>query len=356
MQFIDNSPILNVFKYITFRSGLAIFTSLFIWFIFGKYFISELSRLQNGGQPIREDGPQTHFVKKGTPTMGGILIIISIVVSTLLWADITNPFIWISLFVLVTYGLIGFIDDYKKIKFKDSKGIKGKTKLLWQIAIAVISTFAITKFSPASDSLSVVFPFFKNLTLDLGIFFFIFGAIVLTGSSNAVNLTDGLDGLAIGPVIIVSVCFALISYLVGNIIFADYLHIIHIPLSGELTILCAAIVGAGIGFLWFNAPPAEVFMGDVGSLSLGGIIGTISLIIKHEVVLAIIGGVFVIEAISVIIQVYYFKYSGGKRFFLMAPIHHHFEKKGWKETKVVMRFWIISVIFALIGLATLKLR
>lgn len=353
---IHHYPILNVFKYITLRSGLAILTALTIWFILGKCTIAKLAKLQNGGQPIREDGPETHFIKKGTPTMGGVLIIFSVLVATLLWADITNPFIWIVLGVFLSYGALGFLDDYKKIKFKNSKGVRGKIKLSWQFITAILAALAIYYTYDTPYASYLAFPFFKHFMLDLGLFFFVFAAIVIAGSSNAVNLTDGLDGLVSGPVITVTSCLALISYLVGNAIFSDYLQLIHIAHCGELMILCAAIVGAILGFLWFNAPPAQVFMGDVGSLALGGAIGTISVITKHEIVLAIIGGIFVIEALSVIIQVFYFKATHGKRFFLMAPIHHHYEKKGWSETKVVIRFWIISIIFALIGLATLKLR
>lgn len=355
-QFIDTLPLLNVFKYITFRSGMALITGLFIIFMWGNKMVTWLKFLQGEGQPIRSDGPQTHKSKAGTPTMGGLMMLISIIISTLLWADIRNYYIWVVLFVLLSFGLLGFIDDYLKVTKRNSKGVSGRIKILWQVFVTIIATIFITILAKPGYETLLALPFFKNILLDLGIFYFIFTAIVITGSSNAVNLTDGLDGLAIVPIMLVASCFALISYLVGNAVFSEYLQIHPVPNAGELTILCAAIVGAGLGFLWYNAPPAQVFMGDVGSLSLGGAIGTISVITKHEIVLAIIGGLFVIEALSVILQVGYFKATGGKRIFLMAPLHHHFEKLGWSETKVVVRFWIIAVIFAIAGLATLKLR
>ncbi len=288
--------------------------------------------------------------------MGGLMMLISITISTLLWADIRNYYIWVVLFVLLSFGGLGYIDDYLKVTKRNSKGVSARIKILWQLIISIIATVFIAILAKPGYETLLAFPFLKNILLDLGIFYFMFAAIVITGSSNAVNLTDGLDGLAIVPIMLVASCFALISYLVGNAVFSEYLQIHPVPNAGELTILCAAIVGAGLGFLWYNAPPAQVFMGDVGSLSLGGAIGTISVITKHEIVLAIIGGLFVLEALSVMLQVGYFKATGGKRIFLMAPLHHHFEKLGWSETKVVVRFWIIAVIFAIAGLATLKLR
>jgi phospho-N-acetylmuramoyl-pentapeptide-transferase len=287
--------------------------------------------------------------------MGGLMILFSVIASTLLWADLSNPFIWILLFSLVGFGILGFVDDYKKIKLKNPKGVSGRVKLFWQIIMSVGIAYAVNLSSPESLNNQLALPFFKDLLIDLGLLYFVFVAIVITGSSNAVNLTDGLDGLAIGPIIIVACCYALISYLVGHATFANYLHLHQVPRASESAVFCAAIIGAGLGFLWYNAPPAQVFMGDVGSLALGASIGTLSVITKHEIVLAIIGGLFVMEALSVMIQVFSFK-TRGKRVFKMAPIHHHFEKLGWSETKVVMRFWIIAIIFALLGLATLKLR
>jgi phospho-N-acetylmuramoyl-pentapeptide-transferase len=354
-SYINDITLLNVFKYITFRSVLTIITTLLISFVLGKRIIDFLQKFQSEGQPIRLDGPQSHFNKKGTPTMGGLMILISILVATLLWADLTNPFVWVVIGVISAFGLLGFIDDYLKIKHKNSKGIPGRYKLFWQFAISFIATYVISAHTAPELAHKLTFPFFKNTTLDLGLLYILFSAIVITGSSNAVNLTDGLDGLAIGPVIIASSCFALICYLIGNSIFSEYLQIPTIAGAGEITILCAAIIGAGLGFLWYNAPPAQIFMGDVGSLALGGALGVISVITKHEIVLAIIGGLFVIEALSVMIQVFCYK-MWRYRPFKMAPIHHHFEKLGWSETKVVIRFWIVAVIFALIGLATLKLR
>lgn len=349
--------ILNLFKYITFRSGGAMISSLLISFIIGPKLIKYFHYIQNGGQPIRLDGPQSHLITKvGIPTMGGIMIIISVLVSTVLWADLTNLYIWITLFITISYGLIGFRDDYLKITKRNSKGLSGKQKLLMQIVIAFLSNLSVYLIMDPNYASHLAVPFFKNILIDLGYFSFIFTIIVVIGSSNAVNITDGLDGLAIVPIALCALCFAIISYLVGNSIFANYLQVHHIVKTGELTIFCSALVGASLGFLWFNAPPAKVFMGDTGSLALGGAIGIISVITKHEIVLSIIGGLFVIEAFSVILQVYYFKLSKGKRLFLMAPIHHHFEKLGWHETTIVIRFWIIAVIFALVGLSTLKIR
>jgi phospho-N-acetylmuramoyl-pentapeptide-transferase len=356
LQFVDQVPFFNLFKYITFRTGGAIFTSAFFCFIFGGKIISWLKSLKPEGQPIRECGPESHLItKKGTPTMGGIMILLAIVISTLLWADISNIFVWIVLLVTVFFGFIGFLDDYAKLTKKSHIGVRGKTKLMLEIGIALIAAYFISAYSPVARSTHLALPFFKNLLINLFIFYYLFAAFVIVGASNAVNLTDGLDGLAIVPVMIAVCCFGLISYLVGNFKYSEYLQIHHIPSSGELSVICGAILGAGLGFLWYNAPPAQVFMGDTGSLSLGAALGSMAVITKHEIVLAIIGGLFVMETLSVMIQVAYFKRTG-KRVFLMSPIHHHFEKKGWSEPKVVIRFWIIAVIFALIGLSTLKLR
>lgn len=347
----------NLFRYITFRAGGAIFTALIISLVFGPRMIAWLKLKQHGGQPIREDGPQSHLLtKKGTPTMGGLMMLLSIVISTLLWADLSNQYIWITLFVTLGFGALGFADDYLKVTKRNTKGVAGKRKLVVQFSLCLVAALWIQHLSPENYANQLSFPFFKNLLLNLGILYIPFVMVVIVGASNAVNLTDGLDGLAIGPIMIAAGCFALISYLVGHYAFADYLQLHHIPGSGELAVLLFAVIGAGLGFLWFNAPPAKIFMGDVGSLALGGTLGTVAVITKHEIVLSIIGGLFVMEAVSVIIQVYYFKFTGGKRFFGMAPIHHHFEKKGWAETTVVIRFWIIAIIFALLGLATLKLR
>lgn len=354
--FLNDFTFLNVFKYITFRSGGAIATAIFLSFLFGNKVISLLKSLQGSGQPIRTDGPESHLItKKGTPTMGGILILSTVTLSVLLWSDLTNPYVWVALFVMLSYGVLGFLDDYLKIRYKNSKGVPGKLKLVWQFGSAFIAGGFIVHIADPQYANILTFPFFKHLVLDLSWFYFVFIAFVMAGASNAVNLTDGLDGLAIGPIMIVAACFALISYLVGNTNFANYLQIHYVSHAGELAIFCAAIIGAGLGFLWFNAPPAQMFMGDVGSLALGGALGVISVITKHEIVLFIAGGLFVVEAVSVILQVGSFKLRG-KRIFKMAPIHHHFEKLGWPETKIVMRFWIISIIFALIGLSTLKLR
>ena len=347
---------LNIFNYITFRTGAAILTSLFFTLLFGEIIIKFLSSLQPIGQPIRKDGPQRHIIEKiGTPTMGGILILLSILVSFFLWTRLTNIYVWISLFSCLIFGLIGFLDDYKKIYSKNSFGLNASTRILLQIVGSFAIILLIYNQLPENINSIINFPFFKNLIIDLGIFFIIFGVLIIVGSANAVNLTDGLDGLAIVPVMIVALAFALIAYVSGNIIFSDYLQINYIEGSGELSVFCGAIVGSALGFLWFNAPPAKVFMGDTGSLSMGGTIGTLSVITKHEIVLAIIGGLFVLETLSVIIQVISFKLTG-KRIFQMAPLHHHFEKKGWAESTIVIRFWIITIVLALIGLATLKIR
>lgn len=347
---------LNLFKYLTFRSGGAVMTALIISFLIGPACIRWLKSKQGEGQPIREDGPESHLLtKKGTPTMGGIMMLFSLGMTTFLWADLSNPYIWIVLMVTFGYGVIGGIDDYLKLTKRNSKGLPGKGKLVLQFAIAFAAVLWTSNVAPTGYQQHLAVPFFKDILLNLGWFYFVFAMVVVVGASNAVNLTDGLDGLAIGSIMVTAGCFALIAYLVGNVIFADYLQLHHIPGSGELTVFAAAMVGAGMGFLWFNAPPARVFMGDTGSLAFGGALGMISVITKHEIVLSIIGGLFVAEAVSVILQVFYFKMTG-KRIFRMAPIHHHFEKLGWPETTVVIRFWIITVIFALIGLATLKLR
>lgn len=348
--------IFNLFRYITFRTGGAILTSLIISFCLGPSLISWLKRKQKEGQPIRGDGPQNHLVtKKGTPTMGGVLILLAFLFGTLLWADLTNGYVWVVIFVTLGFGIIGGIDDYLKLTQRSSKGLSGKMKLLGQFMIAALAAIAIFSLTQPEISTGVAVPFFKNCLIQLSWFFIPWAMLVMVGSSNAVNLTDGLDGLAIVPIMIVAACFLLISYLVGNQIFSNYLQLNFIPGSGELAILCGALVGASLGFLWFNAPPAMIFMGDTGSLAAGGMLGAISVITKHEIVLVIIGGLFVIETISVILQVGYFKLTR-KRIFLMAPIHHHFEKKGWAEATIVIRFWIVAIILALIGLSTLKLR
>jgi phospho-N-acetylmuramoyl-pentapeptide-transferase len=353
--FADDFIIFNLFRYITFRTGGAVMTALLIGFVIGPRLIAWLKKKQGEGQPIRADGPETHLKKKGTPTMGGLMILIAAVVSTLLWADIANQYIWIVLFVTIGYGAIGFGDDYLKLTRRNPKGLSGKLKLVGQVAIAATAAIwimAITR-EPVSTGLAV--PFFKDYLGQLGLFFIPFAAFVMVGSSNAVNLTDGLDGLAIVPVMIAAGVFGLIAYLVGNVIFANYLQLHHVPGSGELAVFLGALIGAGLGFLWFNAPPAMVFMGDVGSLSMGAALGAVAVITKHEIVLAIVGGLFVLETVSVIVQVASYKLTG-KRVFRMAPLHHHFEKKGWAEPTVVIRFWIIAVILALVGLSTLKLR
>jgi len=348
--------ILNVFKYITFRTGVAIFTSLSLALFLGGPFIKYLKSSKYFDQPIRNDGPLSHIIKKaGTPTFGGVLIIFSAIISSLLWADIKNIYVLISIFSILSFSLIGFFDDYLKIKKGNSSGVKARYKFLLQIIFAAMIVYLIN-ISTAENIRNVLhLPFYKNLVFDLGIFYIFFGIVVVIGSSNAVNLTDGLDGLATVPVILVALTFILITYLVGNIIFSDYLKLTYIKNTGEVCVVLGSVVGASLGFLWFNAPPAKIFMGDTGSLALGGFLGTISLITKHEAALFIAGGLFVLEASSVIIQVISFKLFG-KRVFRMAPLHHHYEKKGWEESTIVIRFWIISVILVLIALSTLKLR
>ena len=352
----DRIGVFNVFRYITFRAGGALMTALLIAFVFGPAMIRWLRLRQGKGQPIRTDGPQRHIIEKqGTPTMGGLLILISTIVATLLWADLTDTYVWLVLFVTVSFGVLGFADDYVKVTKRTSAGVAGRMKLFVQIAVAITVSYAVMKLEEPSLSGILEFPFLKTLALPLGWGFLFFGALVIVGASNAVNLTDGLDGLAIVPVIIAAMTFALIAYLVGNVKFADYLELHYVAGTGELAVFLAALIGGGLGFLWYNAPPAQVFMGDTGSLSLGGALGAVAVACKHEIVLAIVGGLFVMEAVSVIVQVASFKLTG-KRFFRMAPIHHHFEQLGWKEPTIVIRFWIIAVVLALIGLSTLKLR
>jgi phospho-N-acetylmuramoyl-pentapeptide-transferase len=355
LNFVDTFGFLNVFKYITFRTGLSLFTSLAIVLIIGGPFIKYFSS-QKILNPIRDDGPEEHIVKKiGTPTMGGVIILIGLLVSVLCWGDLTNINILFCIYIAVSFGVLGAFDDYKKIKHSNSFGVSSKFKIISQIILAVIGVCFFVYYVDNQNIANLYFPFFKNLIINLGWFFIPFAVFVLIGSSNAVNLTDGLDGLATVPVILVAGCFAFISYVTGNIVFSDYLQIPYIEGTGEISIFCGAIIGSCLGFLWFNAPPAKIFMGDTGSLSLGGSLGAVGIITKHEIVLAITGGLFVLEAVSVMVQVISFKLTG-KRIFRMAPIHHHFEKKGWPESTVVIRFWIISIILAMIGLATLKLR
>ena len=352
----DDYQIFNIFRYLTFRTGGAVMTALLVSFILGPRLINWLKSRQGDGQPIRVDGPASHLVTKaGTPTMGGLLILIAITISTLLWADLENRLVWVVLLVTIGFGLIGFADDYMKLTKRNSRGLPGKLKLLAQLVISLAAASAVAAFMPPELATNLAVPFFKDLLIPLGFLFWPFAVLVMVGASNAVNLTDGLDGLAIVPVMIAAACFVLIAYLVGNTVFAGYLQIHNVPGAGELAVFCGAIVGAGLGFLWFNAPPAMVFMGDTGSLSMGGALGAVSVIAKHELVLAIIGGLFVLETVSVIVQVASFKLTG-KRVFRMAPLHHHFEQKGWAESTIVIRFWIIAFILALIGLSTLKLR
>ena len=356
IQFADQIQVLNVFRYITFRSGGATMTALLCVFMFGPALIKALRIKQGRGQPIRDDGPISHIVgKQGTPTMGGLMILMGVSVATLLWANLSNAYVWVVLIVTLFYGAIGLYDDYLKVTTRSTKGFPGRVRLALEAVVAAVGVYIIVELGTAPLSTSLTFPFFKNLALDLGPFFILFGCFVIVGAGNAVNLTDGLDGLAIVPVMIAAATFGLITYLTGNKIFADYLQIIFVPGAGELTVICGALVGAGLGFLWFNAPPATIFMGDTGSLALGGALGTIAVAIKHELVLAIVGGLFVLETVSVIVQVVSFKLTG-KRVFRMAPLHHHFEQKGWEEATIVIRFWIISIVLAMIGLATLKLR
>ena len=353
----DSLPGSNLFSYITFRAGGALMTSLLISFLLGPWLIEALRARQGKGQPIREDGPASHLITKvGTPTMGGLLILLASIGATLLWGDLQNMFLWIVVLTTLGFGIIGFADDYLKLRGGSSAGVPGRVKLLLEGMVTLVTIYCLSSVLPEPLSTSYAIPFVKDFLLPLGLpLFMVAGLLVIVGSSNAVNLTDGLDGLAIVPAMIAAVSFGIISYLVGNVVFSDYLQIHYVPGTGELAVFCAALIGAGLGFLWFNAPPAAVFMGDTGSLALGAALGTIAVATKHELVLAIIGGLFVLEAVSVIVQVASFKLTG-KRVFAMAPLHHHYEQRGWPEATIVIRFWIISVVLALIGLATLKLR
>jgi len=346
----------NLFRYLTFRSIAAFLTALVLSFLIGGGLIRWLRSKQAQGQPIGDDGPASHLTKEGTPTMGGLLILITLTVATLLWADLTNRYVWIVLAITLAFGAVGFWDDYLKVTKKNPKGVPGKIKMVISVVVAGIAAYLIAQASPSSLRYTMALPFLKDVLLPLGIVGFLaFAILVMVGASNAVNLTDGLDGLAIGPVIMASAVFGLIAYVVGNTILTNYLYLHHVPRSGELAVLLAAMIGAGLGFLWFNAPPAMVFMGDTGSLAIGGALGAVAVVTKHEIVLAIVGGLFVLETVSVIVQVLSFKWTG-RRVFRMAPLHHHFEQKGWAEPTIVFRFWIIAAILAMAGLATLKLR
>ena len=352
----DQISVFNLFRYLTFRTGGAVLTSLLVCFLFGPSIIGWLKRRQGNGQPIRTDGPESHILTKaGTPTMGGVLILLAVTVSTLLWADLVDGFVWAVLLVTIGVGLVGGIDDYLKLRRRSSRGLPGRVKLAAEAAIAFVTALIIMHLTAEPLATQLAVPFLKQVLLNLGLGFLVFAAFVMVGASNAVNLTDGLDGLAIVPVMIAAGCFALISYLVGNTVFANYLQIHYVAGTGELAVFCGALVGAALGFLWYNAPPAMVFMGDMGSLSMGGALGAISVATKHELVLAIIGGLFVLETVSVIVQVVSFRLTG-RRVFRMAPLHHHFEKMGWKEPTIVIRFWIIASVLALVGLSSLKLR
>ncbi len=354
--FADQFALANLFRYITFRSGAACLTALFLSFLLGPVVIRWLKSVQRGGQPIREDGPARHLIeKKGTPTMGGVLILLSLTISTLLWADLRNQYVWAVLLLTLGYGAVGFVDDFLKLSRRNTKGVSARSKLLAQLAMGLACAVWIASLARGPLATGLTIPVFKEVLIPFGFAFPLVGMVVMIGSSNAVNLTDGLDGLAIVPTIIAAGVFALIAYLVGNRVFADYLQLHPVAGVGELGVFLAALVGAGLGFLWFNAPPAAVFMGDTGSLALGGALGAVAVATKHEVVLAIVGGLFVVETVSVIIQVFWYKRTG-RRVFLMAPLHHHYEKKGWSEPTIVIRFWIVSMILALVGLATLKIR
>ena len=350
-EYFNFEGLFNLVRYQTARAGATLLTALIIGLFIGPRFIDMLRVRQGKGQPIREDGPQTHLAKVGTPTMGGLMILISLTLSMLLWMDLSNPFVWACLAVTGGFGLIGFLDDYDKVTKASHKGVSGKVRLLLEFGVAGLASWLIV----SQINTFVYVPFVNDFGIELGPLYYVFAATVIVGAGNAVNLTDGLDGLATMPVIIAAGTFAVIAYLVGRVDYSEYLGIPHVPGAGELAILCAAIMGAGLAFLWFNAPPAAVFMGDTGSLALGGALGAIAVATHHEVVLAIVGGLFVFEALSVIIQVFWFKRTG-KRVFRMAPIHHHFEQLGWSESKVVIRFWIVAIVLALLGLATLKLR
>ena len=355
-EFAGTIPGINVFRYITFRTGGAMVTGALVVFMFGPWIIDHLRLRQGKGQPIRADGPPTHLVtKKGTPTMGGLMILAGLLVATLLWANLRNPYVWIVLCVTLGFGFVGFYDDYLKVTKQTDAGFSARTRLAVEGLIALIACVLIVWFARDQSATALAIPFLKEFTINFGWFFVIFGAFIIVGAGNAVNLTDGLDGLAIVPVMIAAASFGMIAYLTGNAVFSDYLQIRYVPGTGELAVICGAVLGAGLGFLWFNAPPASIFMGDTGSLALGGMLGAIAVATKHEIVLAVIGGLFVLEAVSVIVQVVSFKLTG-KRIFKMAPIHHHFEQLGWTEPQIVIRFWIVSVMLALAGLSTLKLR
>ena len=351
----DSIGIFNIFQYLTFRAGAAIVTAILVSFLVGPLLIRTLRARQGAGQPIREDGPETHFIKQGTPTMGGFLILLGVLSGTLLWADLTNAYVWIILFVTVGFGAVGFVDDFMKLRSRSSKGFPTKIKFIIEVALALVAAYWVTTIAEEPLTNGLALPFVKAMLVDLGWFFLPFAAFVVVGASNSVNLTDGLDGLAIVPIIIAAITFAVICYVVGNTVFTGYLQIHYVAGVGELAVFCAAMVGAGLGFLWFNAPPAMVFMGDTGSLSMGAALGAVAVITKHELVLVIVGGLFVLETVSVIVQVTSFKLTG-HRVFQMAPLHHHYEKKGYAESTIVIRFWIVAVILALAGLATLKLR
>jgi phospho-N-acetylmuramoyl-pentapeptide-transferase len=351
----DGGDFFNLFRYITFRAGGAFITSLIFGFVFGKPLINLLRRKQGRGQPIRTDGPESHFSKVGTPTMGGAMILGALLVSTVLWARLDNMFVWVVLFVTVSFGIIGFADDYAKVSKQNTTGVSSKIRLGLGFIISLIASIAASQLHPDGLSLQVAMPIMKDTLIPFGILFFPFAMVVIVGTANAVNLTDGLDGLAIMPVMIAAAALGVLAYAVGRVDFTQYLDVHYVPGTGELFVFCMALIGGGLGFLWYNAPPAAIFMGDTGSLALGGALGSIAVLTKHEIVWMIIGGVFVAEALSVIIQVVWFKRTG-KRVFLMAPIHHHFEKKGYAESQIVIRFWIIALVLAMIGLATLKVR
>ena len=351
----DGGDFFNLFRYITFRAGGAFMTALIFGFIFGKPLINVLRRSQGKGQPIRDDGPEGHVAKAGTPTMGGLLILSALLTATLLWARLDNPYVLMVLFVTLAFGLIGFADDYAKVSKQNTKGVPGRVRLLLGFVIAGIAAYWAAIYHPDELQFRLALPVLKDTLLNLGWLFLPFAMFVIVGAANAVNLTDGLDGLAIMPVMIAASTLGVIAYAVGRVDFTDYLDVHYVPGTGEILIFTAGLFGGGLGFLWYNAPPAAVFMGDTGSLALGGALGAIAVATKHEIVLGVVGGLFVVEALSVIIQVLYFKRTG-KRVFLMAPIHHHYEKKGWAEPTIVIRFWIISLILAIIGLATLKVR
>jgi phospho-N-acetylmuramoyl-pentapeptide-transferase len=355
-DFSDKLSVLNVFRYLTVRTGGSMMTAALFVFLFGPWIIDHLRVRQGKGQPIRTDGPASHLeTKRGVPTMGGLMILSSVTVATVLWANPANPYVWIVLGVTLAFGLVGFYDDYLKVTRQTHAGFAGPLRLVIETVVALAAVYAFTRLGRPPFATSLTFPFFKDFVRDLSLFFVVFGAFIIVGAGNAVNLTDGLDGLAIGPVMIAAGCFGVFSYVVGNAFYTEYLQLHYVAGVGELAILCSAVIGAGLGFLWFNAPPASIFMGDTGSLALGGLLGAIAVATKHELVLAIVGGLFVLEAVSVIVQVVSFKLTG-KRVFMMAPLHHHFEKKGWTEPQIVIRFWIISIVLALAGLSTLKLR